>query len=58
MQDISRNFWSPSRAPGQLEALRPARPAVANQFFQGVLVEAARSGQTVAATARYFRLDR
>jgi hypothetical protein len=44
-----------SAAP--LRALRPDRPMTADAFFPAVLAEAARSGQSLAASARYFRLE-
>jgi serine/threonine-protein kinase len=40
-----------------LDTLRPRGAVEADLFFPLVLGEAARSGQTIAATARYFKLD-
>ena len=40
-----------------LDALRPAGAVAAVQFFPAVLSATERSGQTLAATARYFRLE-
>ena len=45
-------------SPLPLEALRPGRPVRANQLFAAALSEAAKTGQPVAAIARYFKLDR
>jgi hypothetical protein len=39
-----------------LQALR--RPLAAEQFFAAVTSEAARTGQPVAATARYFKFEK
>ena len=43
---------------GAVEALRPARPAPADQVFALAATEAAQKQITVQATARYFKLDR
>jgi serine/threonine-protein kinase len=40
-----------------LSALQLSQPADARQVFSAALAEAARTGQTVAATARYFKLE-
>jgi serine/threonine-protein kinase len=40
-----------------LAALRPAQPVAAKEFFAAVLAEAAKAGQSLAATAKYFRLE-
>jgi hypothetical protein len=40
-----------------LDTLRPRGAVEADLFFPLVLGEAARSGQTIAASARYFKLD-
>ena len=45
-------------SPRPLDALRPAGPVAADQFFPAVLSAAERSGQNVAATVRYFKLER
>jgi hypothetical protein len=44
-----------STAP--IEALRPARPAEAEQVFSRALDDAARSGTSLSAMARYFMLE-
>jgi hypothetical protein len=44
-----------SAAP--LRALRPDTSVAADEFFRAVLAEAARSGEPLAAAARYFRLE-
>jgi len=41
-----------------LNMLRPSGPAAADQVFPAALAEAQRNGDPVAATARYFRLER
>jgi hypothetical protein len=41
-----------------LDILRPGGAVAADQFFPAVLNAAKRSGQTVAATARYFKLEK
>ena len=41
-----------------LAALRPGQPTSADGFFLNVLNEAARTGQPLSATARYFMLER
>jgi serine/threonine-protein kinase len=41
-----------------VQALRPGRPLPADSFFSAVLAEKARSGASLAATARYFRFER
>jgi len=45
-------------SPLPLEALRPGRPVRANQLFAAALSEAAKTGQPMAAIARYFKLER
>jgi serine/threonine-protein kinase len=40
-----------------LATLRTAQPVAAKQFFSAVLAEAANTGQSLAATAKYFRLE-
>jgi hypothetical protein len=40
-----------------LATLRIAQPVAAKQFFSAVLAEAANTGQSLAATAKYFRLE-
>jgi serine/threonine protein kinase len=45
-------------SPRPLDALKAARPVAADQFFPAVLNEAARTGQTLGVTARYFKLER
>jgi hypothetical protein len=40
-----------------LDALPPGRPVAAGEVFATLLGEAARSGQTLRATARYFKLE-
>jgi len=45
-------------SPLPLEALRPGRPIRANQLFAAALSDAAKTGQPVAAVARYFKLER
>ena len=40
-----------------MEALRPRQPVQADQFFLLALSEAARSGVTLSASARYFKLQ-
>ena len=40
-----------------IEALQPARPAKAEQFFSRALDDAARSGTSLSAMARYFMLE-
>jgi serine/threonine-protein kinase len=40
-----------------LRGLRPGRPVAAAEFFPAALSEAERSGQTLRATARYFKLE-
>jgi serine/threonine-protein kinase len=40
-----------------LRALQLSQPADAGQVFPATLAEAARTGQTIAATARYFKLE-
>jgi serine/threonine protein kinase, bacterial len=41
-----------------LATLRPAQPAAADEFFRKVLDDAARTGQSLSATARYFMLEK
>jgi Protein kinase domain len=41
-----------------LATLRPGQPVAADEFFRSVLDDAARSGQSLSATARYFMLER
>ncbi len=45
-------------SPRPIPALRPPGPVSANQFFQTVLAEEARNSQGLAASAKYFQLDR
>jgi hypothetical protein len=40
-----------------LSALQLSQPADAGQVFPAALAEAVRTGQTIAATARYFKLE-
>jgi serine/threonine-protein kinase len=40
-----------------VSALQLSQPADAGQVFSAALAEAARTGQTVAAAARYFKLE-
>ena len=41
-----------------LDAMRPDRPMGADQFFAAVMNEATRTRQSVAAMARYFKIER
>jgi Protein kinase domain len=41
-----------------VDALRPAQPAEAEQFFPRVLSDAARSSKSLSAVARYFMLEK
>jgi serine/threonine-protein kinase len=41
-----------------IDALRPATPVQADQFFLLALSEAERTGQKLSATARYFKIER
>ena len=41
-----------------LAALQPGRSMPAGEFFERVLAEASRSGQSLAVAVRYFRLER
>ena len=43
---------------GPLEALKTREATPAEQLFPAILAEAARTGQVVSATAKYFKLDR
>jgi hypothetical protein len=45
-------------SPRVIDALRPARPVQADQFFLLALSEASRAGMTLSATARYFKLEK
>jgi serine/threonine-protein kinase len=44
-------------SPRPLEVLRGARSTPADQLFPLVLVEAQRTGQTIGASAQYFKLE-
>jgi hypothetical protein len=45
-------------SPRVIDALRPSGPVQADQFFLLAQSEAARSGLTLSASARYFKLER
>jgi serine/threonine-protein kinase len=45
-------------SPRVIDALRPAKPMQADQFFLLALSEAERAGLKLSATARYFKLER
>jgi hypothetical protein len=45
-------------SPSPIDALRPAQPIDADQFFPRVLSDAAQSGKSLSAAARYFTLEK
>ena len=45
-------------SPSPIDALRPAQPTDADQFFPPVLSDAAQSGKSLSAAARYFTLEK
>lgn len=45
-------------SPRVIDALRPARPVQADQFFLLAVSEASRAGLTLSAAARYFKLEK
>jgi hypothetical protein len=45
-------------SPAPVDSLRPGQPAEAEKFFPQVLSDAARSGKSLSAVARYFMLEK